>query len=463
MAYFVKLLIFCFALSADLAFAGFAQLKPPAGWSAGGSALPGKVGSFKFPASANAANDASFKGSTVLTNAALAVGGQLVTVPVALRVAANAATLAAEFSFGNPLLFAGLLAGGLAAGYYATNYLTLEDNKWVKTEKSSGSSTCTVVLGNGVPFTNGSCELALAAGLAASHTTPGYSIDCQTSVVSPSTPCRWKAVDWWAGWSAVQATLTMETPPTTITRPATLDDFKALSQNAPVPDAVMQELPIDWPVQVPTINPDANVVPPLAPNPALDPDPYFDPNILSRPYIVPTGLPVPTADPNVFNQPGVKITPAPTAKDPWRVDATAVDVPQDSAKPKTDAELNPVTPPATTPKKDGLGLCDQYPNIEACAPAKKEFCEKNPKSPACLEVDAPDLPDIETKNKDISITPDSGWGADGGACPASRKLSHAEFSFQPYCDFATGIHPAVIAAAWLAAAVILVGATRGGD
>lgn len=103
--------------------------------------------------------------------------------------------------------------------------------------------------------------------------------------------------------------------------------------------------------------------------------------------------------------------------------------------------------PAPSPAPDTFDLCKTYPDIAACAKLDK--------------VDA-----IPIKNKDVSvlITPDSGWGSASGTCPAPRVLAlhglNTEYSWQPMCDFATGIRGVILAVAWLIAAGTVIGMAR---
>ncbi len=122
MAYF-KLLIVSVAAAAFMssAQAGYAQLKPPPGWSQGLSAMTtpvtsvAAVGTYNFGTAANAsrigfpaaANSPTFSKGKVLTMAALSVAGNTAGIPVALKIGVDAALAATTFSFGNPALFAG--------------------------------------------------------------------------------------------------------------------------------------------------------------------------------------------------------------------------------------------------------------------------------------------------------------------------------------------------------------------
>lgn len=95
---------------------------------------------------------------------------------------------------------------------------------------------------------------------------------------------------------------------------------------------------------------------------------------------------------------------------------------------------------------------------------EKDLCEKNPTIAACAKLDVPDATPIQNKDISVSITPDSGWGPSTGSCPAPRPLAlhglTTEFSWQPMCDFASGIRGVILAVAWLIAAGSVIGLAR---
>lgn len=435
----IKLLIIGLLFICNLSFAGYAQLKPPPGWSQGmGAAIPGQSGVFSFGA---AANSSSFKGSTVLTNAALNVAGQLITVPVSMRVAANAAAVAAEWSFGNPYLFVGALVVPIAYNWYQNQGLEVRDGVWLKKYSTEYCTNGTCYEFSYDQLSWGSITSACAQGVAVrnaggtqTYTTVLVSTDISGAVQGSCITDRVQVSDGTkirGGFPVARRILPSSKGE--IWTPISKPDFIKTVEPTPIPDGMPKELPdVQWPVEAPVINPD----PLIAPQPAPAPAP------LQRPLFIPTGNPVPTADPNVFNQPGVRATPSPTPENPWRVDLVPEDISQNSPAPKSNQELNPATPiPPGKPKpSETPGLCDLYPDILACQ-----------------KLDTPDTPELETKQKTISITPDSGFGTAGGYCPVPRRFSKGEFSFQIYCDFASGIKPVVLAVAWLVAAGILIG------
>lgn len=109
-------------------------------------------------------------------------------------------------------------------------------------------------------------------------------------------------------------------------------------------------------------------------------------------------------------------------------------------------EANPNQNPNDKPKPDDKpGLCELYPDILAC-----------------VKLDQPEDADLPNSEKPISITPDSGWGADNAACPAPRMLNvqgrQIPIPFDLFCTYMNGMRPIIIAMAWLSAAFILLGA-----
>jgi hypothetical protein len=446
MAHF-KYLILSFAFISNLSIAGYAQLKPPPTWSQGmTAAVPGHVGNFNF---GSAANGSSYKGGTVLTNAALNVAGQVVQVPAAMRFAANAASFGATYAFGNPAVFAALAVGSLAYQWFADKGLTVEGNTWVKTTGDAGwyhrhniygLDTGWIVGLQGQP--DGACSAlrGLFQAGASEGTTYTSFVQYSECVITRNSP----------GYTgvAVRDVASEKFVESVKKDPATLSDLVTGTSGRAVPDGVPDLLPqIDWPVEKPVLNPDPTVIPAPAPSPALNPRPLFVPT--GNPVPNPVPEPAPNPAPAPYKQPGVRVSPAPTPSEPWRVDVVPEDLPQQDADPKTAAELNPSVPlprgtlkPAETP-----GLCDLYPDILACQ-----------------KLDEAKDTTLETKDKAVTITPDSGWGSGGGSCPAGRTLSHgAVYSFQPLCDFASGVKPVLIAVAWFGAALLLIGAKGGSD
>lgn len=125
----------------------------------------------------------------------------------------------------------------------------------------------------------------------------------------------------------------------------------------------------------------------------------------------------------------------------------------------------PAVAPAPAPAPDALpDFCVTNPHVVSCAAVDDlDMCKKYPDSLACKKTDEPEVPDLEKIDKPITFAPDSGWMSGAGSCPAPRHLSSgmgAEFSFTPYCDYMRALRPVFIGVAWLAGAMILIGANR---
>lgn len=205
-------------------------------------------------------------------------------------------------------------------------------------------------------------------------------------------------------------------------RPATDADWAPVSGLANLPDSVLNALigNVSLPVN-PEVDPTRQVVP-LS-------DPYIDPVTGKRYRDV------------------AYITPK--ATDPKSADLQV-------GKQEVDENGNPVIDPNTG---------------QAKAPEKTDDpCLAHPERLGCMEKgEVPAAPDLEQNNKTITITPDSGWGADTAACPADLTSTLRQggvavaFSFKPVCDGADMFRPVVIGMAWVAAVLIALGVGRKGD
>lgn len=88
---------------------------------------------------------------------------------------------------------------------------------------------------------------------------------------------------------------------------------------------------------------------------------------------------------------------------------------------------------------------------------QKTDCEKFPDASGCQELGDPEDYDLQTEQRSVI------WSQEGGAagsCPADKPFSlpfghSASLSWQPLCDFATGIRPFVIGLAWLSAGIFV--------
>lgn len=142
--------------------------------------------------------------------------------------------------------------------------------------------------------------------------------------------------------------------------------------------------------------------------------------------------------------------PSPTADDPFRGELSI----NEETK-TTTSTTDPVTGETTTSetttstdKTDTSPLCQLYPDILACA----KFGEAE--APASID-----------KEKQVSINPDSGFGASDGQCPSDLtytvRTGHTlRFSYQPVCTGLRTFRPVIIGMAWISAVLIFLGIAR---
>lgn len=453
------LVVFAFTYT-HIAHAAYAQLKPPPGWSQGmGAAVPGQAGVFAFGSAANAS---SFKGTTVLTNAALSVAGQYVVVPVAMRTAANAAAVAAEYSFGNPLLFAAALAAPFAYNYYKSSGFTVIDGKWQKQKFQPCNGTCLEWSVNGQgEFIWASSITAAASAWATANSVSSSTDSIAYSVIScnqSASSCKFNQKQTIKNLppdpdsvSNVVMTFYMvsQTTPngTPYLEPATKEGFINDMKDKQLPDQLPKELPlIQLPIEMPILNP----------NPAIDPLPAPAAKPVARPLWIPTGDPVassPATNPQTWNQPGQNVTGSPTNSDPWRVNVEPLPKTKTNSTPNTGAETitdpvvgNPVDPSTPAPESDPL--CTLFPDIVACAKLG------TPAAPS----------DVQNTDKPMTITKEPGFGPSDGSCPAPRSINLSfgtvDMPWTSICGLAEGMRPFFIAFAYLGAALSFFGIGR---
>lgn len=237
-----------------------------------------------------------------------------------------------------------------------------------------------------------------------------------------------------AGWTP--------TPAGCLSPALTQPQFEDALNPHPMPEKVPLELPYPSPL-------------PIEPKPWINPEP--GPNPQTRPRFVPNGDPVknPNYDPNAqpspenqpYIQPGTRINPSPTEKDPFRLDIQPVDKPTPTPDPQHEQDEGPGQDSNAKPQENP-GLCDQYPDIVACAKLGE----------------APEAKPLENIDKTLEIKKEQGWGPENGTCPAPKTATVAgvalEMSFQPLCDFATGIRPVIIGLAWISAVMGFLGLSR---
>ncbi|MBX9935739.1 MAG: hypothetical protein K2Y10_03995 [Burkholderiaceae bacterium] len=419
-----------------------------------------------------AANEAAWVNQTVRVNAGLNVGGQAIKVPAAMRLAANAPRFAAAAIFAHPGLRAAI---GIASLLAAAKVMWDESKQmWVKTNEtiqetdgkqysvgygyfSSPDKACQ----SGWPgesvsrHVQGSVCYADWTGMGAYGTVVTVVNRWQVSIVSRPAPCP-------SGWETTPAGCRLKSgSDSPLTTPEQLEP--EIMKPKPWPN-----VPADWPM--PSTVP--NELPPGTPlpveQPIINPTPGDNPK--PQPYFVPTGNPVPNPnyDPNAapspqnqpYFQPGVRIVPSPTLDEPWRVDVQPVNRPTTSPTPKSTDELNPQPDPATNPAP----ATDPGKDDKAKPEEQQSLCEKHPEILACQKLDTPDAKELAKEDISISISPVAGWGSDTAACPTPRSVMLAgkevSISWQPVCDFATGLRPLVIAMAWLSAVSMVIVVAR---
>jgi len=125
---------------------------------------------------------------------------------------------------------------------------------------------------------------------------------------------------------------------------------------------------------------------------------------------------------------------------------------------KTTNKTNPDNTTETTTETTSPSTAGQ------AAPPEEPFdlCEEHPEASACEELGDPEDEELPKDDRDVT------WSQEGGAsggCPAPKSFSvmgtAQSLSWQPVCDFASGIRPFVIGIAWLSAGIFLFSIARG--
>jgi len=398
----------------QVAHAGYAQATPPAGWSAGGGAGGAFTGT-------KAANGATFLSSSVTTNASLNVGGRAVSIPATMRFAANAPRVAAAAVMLHPgIRTAASIAGwlGLAGLVYdATSGLWTSPAGPSDYELSDGYKYQILddVVWHNSP--NAACQYlgpdyyaVFSSGSYRSCTskTGGYVVLRKTTSSCPS------------GFYLTPAGCVQTPPPKTVTQEEAIEELTKHPMPADVPRHIPAPLPVELPEYQPMFIPTGNPVP----NPSYNPSQPVSPS--NQPFV----------------QPGVKVEPAPSPSAPWQVDVKPVNRPTESPTGST----APTTDPSTTetPREDGK--------------EDRDFCDKNPESLACTELDTPEG-EIPKSTFDVSYSIENSWGS--GSCPADKYATLAGKSVKVYdwaqtCDYvATYVRPILLVLCALGALFIV--------
>lgn len=431
-------------------FAGYAVPADPPGFTRGGAWGPG------FGYATNAANDQTF-GRIVHQPGGVKVpipGGHT-TMPASYRFAQNAPKFAARIIFAHP---------GLRTAAGIASWLGLAKIFWDDVEKlwkqipegtaepsdgyeyymsgtgyhTSPIGACTEYVSLGQGKENPRVE-PFGSGWTCRYRTFWIDSQGKKNVINENagTAISIRPSACPSGWYQTPAGCVQQPPPITLTP----EQFEDTLPGQPMPETVPKELPYPSPL-------------PVDPVPWINPEP--GPNPETRPRFIPSGDPVPNPkyDPNAepspqnqpYIQPGVRIQPSPTPQEPFRVDIQPVDKPLPTPTPEPEQDEGPGQNPNTKPQENP-GLCDMYPDILACG-----------------KMDDVSPEEVNDEQKTISITPEAGWGAENSACPAPKTATvhgiNLEMSWQPFCDFATGIRPVVIAMAWVSAFLLVLGVSR---
>jgi len=448
----IKLLILALAFGANSAHALYVTPSTPENWK-----IINGVGHLSIsPSDTSFANGIRSKIAGGAARVALAGGG--VDIPVAYKFAATAGKAAASLAFGWPGAF--LLAGGLAYKWYTDNGCSVDLENGLdiwKCEKEVTNTDLFWTVSFGSDSFKSSNPLSVCQWLEpraySNYTVASRSFALRngSTVVGDCTFVLY----YLSGGYATTSSWTIFKETATVTEikpmPVTQSEFETIMEPESVPLGVPQVwpsvAPMWWPVQNPILNPTEE-------NPA---DPSAVP--LPTPLRVPQGDPVavPNTSPQKYTSPVIDIYPSPTLADPWRVDVQPKDVTTLSPDPLVPAPV-PLTPvpdvdvtPADRPleqTQEQIDLCKLYPDILGCAKP---------------ELDTPVEDPLDTQPRDVSFSPQSGWGGGAGSCPAPRHLpgANVDFQFDLVCDFMSGIKPVLLAVAGLAAGMIIIGA-RGG-
>lgn len=427
---FKALTLALFLCLGGTAHAGYAQAIPPQGWSTAG---------FK----ATAANGASFFSGGVRANAVINVGGRSVVMPATMRFAANAPRIAAGLMFVNP----GLAAGIRAAGWLAAAGLAYDaaSGLWQKSDSEypeiiSDGFTYRLTVGRNLLESRSKSEMCSLVGAAIVSSFGYYALvsaeytgESSSQIVCsisyrpyPNSymlgsvrhyPVKYPDSSCPVGWYVTPAGCTQTPQPKTVTEEEFLEELT----KAPMPEELPLEIPAPLPVELPEISP---VFIPTG-DPILNPkyNPQAEPTPENQPWI----------------QPGVRVQPSPTPAQPWRVDLQPQNRPKSDSTPLPDVQPDSGSQnqPGTEPANPGL--CDQYPDILACAKLEE------PENPGPL--------------KTIDIGGDFeilGGFAGSKVCPSFPTIDMLPgLSWQPFCDQLARIRPLVLAFAWLSAVMII--------
>lgn len=423
-------------LGTTAAHAGYAQAKPPQGWSTSG---------FNGP---KAANNTSYYPGGVRTSPTINVGGKTITMPANLRFAANAPRFAGAVLFANPYIRgAAAIAGWLGL---ASIFWDSELGKWVapgEGDPSTGLEYRMVKDGFDTGWMNSIdavCRSA-ASGATAMNSAAGYAYTnprvigtmCYIDMTRHGMPYantkeepQTKGSNCPIGWYVTPAGCVQTPPVKTVSEEEFLDALTQHPMPAEVPRYIPAPLPVELPEMPPAFVPTGNPVPNPDYNPQAEPSPQ------NQPYF----------------QPGVRVVPAPTPSSPWQVDLQPVNRPAQNPEPSPEPEIGPLPEPGTNPNPG-----TNPPGPPGETPVTPGLCYQYPDILACQKLEEPEEEKLEFEEKDLGGDFEIMGGFAGSAtCPAFPQIDMLPgLSWQPFCDQLARIRPLVLAFAWLSAVMII--------
>lgn len=98
---------------------------------------------------------------------------------------------------------------------------------------------------------------------------------------------------------------------------------------------------------------------------------------------------------------------------------------------------------------------------------ERDPCEGKPDRLGCIDTGEVPDEDLDQDTRNVSVTPDSGWGASSASCPPPTELSvlgqRVEIDNSLICQFMQGIRPFVVGVAGIVATMLFIGGLRGAE
>nr|WP_315238088.1 IgG-binding virulence factor TspB family protein [uncultured Albidiferax sp.] len=417
--------------------AAYANLAAPPGWTQGASAQPTfNAAQYRASQAANAAiSSASWSSAkTVAITSSVSVGGKAVSMPLSLRLAAGAGSVAARAMFSNPWTAAAMIAAPYAIEWAQSSglFFSTDLQAWQLRENLDG--TIYDCGGHTATSPMAACTAYADAWNVTYHNGPQQSSFWMKVSSCGQTACtaemrQGSTSGYIEGYSSLGFTVGVGGGTNTERNVASADEFEELIKAKPMPWQVPNEVAAPYPVETPVINPDA----------------YQAPSV----FKLPTGDPVavPNTNPQQYKYPQTSIKPSATTAEPLRVDITT-------------GEVLTTDPNATT-----------TPNPQAAAsatstPTESDLCEKYPEILACAKPDL-DTPEVEIPRSEKTITYEEEQLFGEGSCPAdlTHTLSNGQslkvWDWQYACEKALPLRFLIISLATFGAFLIVMpGSTR---